>query len=57
VKAVRGVLIVIATIGARGTIENWNSELQRNPWLGLFAVCAGWALIVHLFYIQPKGKR
>jgi hypothetical protein len=56
VRAARDVLLVAATVGARGAIENWNSEYGRNPWLGLFAVCACLALIVHLFYIEPKGK-
>jgi hypothetical protein len=56
VKWIRNIFLLCSAFGAVQTVLHWQREGERNFWLGVFLADALWALIVHLFYIQPKGK-
>jgi hypothetical protein len=55
-KAIRAILLVYSAAGLIGMGLFWSSERNWNLCAGLFLACACWALLVQLFYIQPKGK-
>jgi hypothetical protein len=53
----RDVLFFFATLGACEAVDCYANRVEElDIWLGLFMACVCWALIVHLFYIEPKGK-
>jgi hypothetical protein len=52
-RGIRNGLGVCSWVGMIGALV---SESERNLWLGVFVICACLALLMHLFYIEPKDR-